>query len=79
MACYHLLSMFSFTDTKAAEYAATMLNKNEGTVQRWRNAVVWNDGVMLESKHGQHQRSGMLWRNEELIRKQGGTFGQMHM
>ena len=50
--CYHLVSMFSFTETKAAEYAATMLNKNERTVRPWRNEVVRNDGVMPESKHG---------------------------
>ena len=67
--CYHLVSMFSFTETKAAEYAATMLNKNERTVRRWRNAVVSNDGVMPESKHGRHQRIGVLWRNEELNKK----------
>ena len=30
--CFHLVSTFSFTETKAAEYAATMLNKNERTV-----------------------------------------------
>ena len=50
--CYHLVGMFSFTETKAAEYAATMLNKSEQTVRRWRNAVVRNDGIMPESKHG---------------------------
>ena len=46
--CYHLASTFSFTETKAAECAANMLNKGE----RWRNAVVRNGGVMPESKHG---------------------------
>ena len=48
--CYHLVGMFAFTETKAAEYAATMLKKNERTVRRWRNAVVKNDGVMPESE-----------------------------
>ena len=46
-----------------------MLNKNERTVRRWRNAVVRNDVVMPESKHGRHQRSGVMWRNEELNKK----------
>lgn len=31
--CYNLVSMFSFTETKAAEYAAAMVNKNERTVR----------------------------------------------
>ena len=66
---HHLVGMFSFTETKAAEYDATMLNKNERTVRRWRNAVVRNDGVMPESKHGRHQHSGVMWRNEELNKK----------
>lgn len=30
--CYHLVSTFSFTETKAAEYAATILNKSD---QKW--------------------------------------------
>ena len=64
--CYHLVGMFSFTETKSAEYAAKMLNKGERTVRRWRNEVVRNNGVMPESKHGRHQRSGVMWRNEEL-------------
>ena len=67
--CYHLVGMFSFTETKAAEYAATMLKKNERTVRQWRNEVVRNNGVMPESKHGRHQRSGVMWRNEELNKK----------
>ena len=67
--CYYLMGMFSFTETKAADCAATMLNKNERTVRRWRNEVVRNNGVMPESKHGRHQRSGVMWRNEELNKK----------
>ena len=38
--CYHLVSMFSFTETKAAEYAALMLNKSDRTVQRWRSGLI---------------------------------------
>ena len=67
--CYHLVSTFSFTETKAAEYAAEMLNKGERTVQRWRNEVVRHDRVMPEWKHGPHQRSGVMRRNEELNKK----------
>ncbi len=38
--CFQLVKQFEFTETKAAEYTATMLNKGERTVQRWRSALV---------------------------------------
>ena len=67
--CFHLVSTFSFTEIKAAEYTATMLNKNDGTVRRWRSRLIENDGVLPESVHGRYQRSGVLWSNEELNKK----------
>ena len=67
--CYHLVSMFSFTETKAAEYTAAMLKKNERTVRRWRSGLIDNDGVLPESQQGRYQRSGVLWQNEELNKK----------
>ena len=67
--CYHLVNMFSFTETKAAEYAASMLKKNERTVRRWRSGLIDNDGVLPESQQGRYQRSGVLWQNEELNKK----------
>ena len=57
--------MFSFTETKAAEYAASMV-KSERTMRRWRSGFIDNDGVLPESQHGRYQRSGLLWQNEEL-------------
>ena len=41
--CYHLVSKFSFTDTKAAEYAALMPNKSDRTVWWWRSRHMEND------------------------------------
>ena len=67
--CYHLVSMFSFTETKAAEYAALLLNKSDRTVRRWRSGLIENDGVLPESEHGKHQRTGVLWKDEDLNKK----------
>ena len=67
--CFHLVTLFSFTETKAAEYAATMLKKSDRTVRRWRSALIDNNGDTPECEHGKHQRSGVLWKNEELSKK----------
>ena len=66
--CYHLVGMF-FTETKAAEYAAQMLQKSDRTVRRWRSLLIGNDGVFPESEHGNHQRTGVLWKDEDLNKK----------
>ena len=67
--CCQLVHMFSFTETKAAEYAATMVKKSDRTVRRWRSGLIDNDGVLPESQQGCYQRSGVLWQNEELNKK----------
>ena len=67
--CYHLVHMFSFTETKAAEHAATMVKKSDRAVREWRKNVIDNDGVLPESQQGKYQRSGVLWQNEELNEK----------
>ena len=61
---------FSFTETKAAECAASMVKKSDRTVRRWRSALINNDGVLPESEQGRYQRSSVLWKNEELNKKQ---------
>ena len=63
--CFQLVKQFEFTETKAAEYTAAMLNKGERTVRRWRSALVENDGVLPESEQGRYQRSGVLWQNDK--------------
>ena len=67
--CYHLVRMFSFTETRAAEHAATMVKKSDRSVRRWQSEVIDNDGVLPESQQGRYQRSGVLWQNEELNKK----------
>ena len=67
--CYQLECMFSFTQTKAAEYAAAMVKKNERTVRRWRSGLIKNKGILPESQQGHYQQSGVLWKNEELNKK----------
>ena len=66
---YHFVHAFSFTETKAAEYAASVMKKSDRTVRRWRSALIDNDGVLPESEQGRYQRSGVLWQNEELNKK----------
>ena len=61
--------MFSFTETKAAEYAAAMVKRSDRTVRRWRSGLIDNDGVLPESQEGRYQRTGVLWYNEELNKK----------
>ena len=38
---------FSFTETKAAEYAASMMKKSDWTVRRWRSALIDNEGAEI--------------------------------
>ena len=61
--------MFSFTETKAAEYAVAMVKKSECTARRWRAGLIDNNGVLPESQQGRYQRSGILWQNEELNKR----------
>ena len=58
--------MFSFTETRATEHAATMVKRCSRTVRRWRSEVIGNDGVLPESQQGRYHRTGVLWQNEEL-------------
>ena len=66
--CYHFVHAFSFIETKAAEYAASMMKKSDRTARRWRSASI-DDGVLPELEQGRYQRSGVLWQNEELNKK----------
>ena len=50
--CFHLVSMLSLTETKAADCATTMMYKSEQTVRQWRNAIFRNNrDSYAESKH----------------------------
>ena len=65
---YHFVHAFSFIETKAAEYAASMMKKSDLTARRWRSALI-DDGVLPELEQGRYQQSGVLWQNEELNKK----------
>ena len=67
--CCQLVHMFSFTETKAAVYAAAMVKRSDRTVRRWRSGLIDNDGVLPESQEGRYQQTGVLWYNEELNKK----------
>ena len=58
--CYHLVDLLSFTETKAAEFAALMVKKSDRSVRRWRSGLIENGGVLPESQQGRYQRSGVL-------------------
>ena len=49
--------------------AADMIGKTDRSVRQWRTDMLNNDGVLLESKQGKYQRTGVLWNNEELNEK----------
>ena len=64
--CFQLEKVLAIGCTKAAEYAALMIGRNEQTVRQWRAKFFDNDGAVLESKQGKYQRSGILWFSESL-------------
>ena len=63
------ISMYVFLHSKAAEYAAAMVKKNERTVRRWRSGLIKNKGILPESQQVHYQQSGVLWKNKELNKK----------
>ena len=67
--CSTLVNEFSFTETRAAEFAAKIVNKSDRTVRQWRTDLISNNGTFPESKQGRYQRSGVMCANEELCEK----------
>ena len=67
--CFVLVKELAFTATRAAELTATVINKNDKTVRRWRTDLFANGGSFSESSQGRYQRTGVLWANEELNKK----------
>ena len=47
--CHQFVSLFQFTETKAAHYAANMVDRSDRTVCQWSHDRVSNDGVFPES------------------------------
>ena len=67
--CYYLVTLLSFTETRAAEFVSTIIGKSDRTIRQWRHDLISNDGILPGTKQGQYQRSGVLWQNEELSEK----------
>ena len=50
--CHNLVTVFTFTETHAAEYAAKMVYKSDRTVRKWHSDLVSNNGILSESMQG---------------------------
>lgn len=67
--CFQLKHTLRKGETEAAELAGLMIMKSEKTIRDWRAKFFANGGVVEETKQGRYQRSGVLWRNEDLNKK----------
>ena len=50
--CFVLVKELSFTETRAAELTAKVIDKNEKTVRRWHTDLIRNGGSFSESSQG---------------------------
>ena len=71
---YNLKAHLGKGETEAAELAGSMVNRSERTIHDWQSKFVANDFVLPDSKQGQYQRSGVLWKDQELNRRHLSTF-----
>lgn len=67
--CFVLVNELSFTETRAAQLTAKVINKNEKTVRCWRTDLITNKGSFSESRQGRYLMTGVLWANEELNKR----------
>lgn len=58
--CFSFMKEFAFTESRAAETTAKIINKADKTSRHWRTDLITNDGNFSESKQGKYQRSGVL-------------------
>ena len=66
---YNLKVHMGKGETEAAELAGMMVGRSERTIHDWQSRFIANDFILPDSKQGQYQRSGVLWKDEELNRK----------
>ena len=59
--CFQLSKTLDIGETKAAEYAALMIGRNEQTLREWRSSFFEHEGEIVDSSQGKYQRSGVLW------------------
>ena len=62
---FQLILLFNFTILKAAEYTAIIVQRSKRTIRKWRKQF-FAHGELQQSTQGKHERSGVLWANEEL-------------
>lgn len=67
--CFQLKNILGKGETEAAELAGMMIMKCEKTIRDWRSKFFDNGGVVEETKQGRYQRTGVLWKNEDLNKK----------
>ena len=63
---FQLVSVLGKSKTEAAELAGMMVGKSEQTIRQWKDSFLSNNGKILESNQGGYQRSGVIWKSEEL-------------
>ena len=61
-----LVRMCGVKKTEAAGIIGKVIDKSERTVREWRSIFYENDGSFPDSQQGCYQRTGVLWRVEEL-------------
>ena len=61
-----LVDICGVKKTEAAEVIGHLINKSERTVREWKTTFYANDGSFPDSEQGCYQRTGVLWRDEEL-------------
>lgn len=66
---FQLNSLLHKGETEAAELAGLMIGKSDRTVREWKANFHESGGKIPESKQGDYQRTGVLWKNETLNKK----------
>ena len=66
---FQLVSVLGKSKTEAAELAGMMVGKSEQTIRQWKGSFLANNGSVSESNQGGYQRSGVIWKSEELNEK----------
>ena len=67
----HSLMVFrlQFSLSDSAKMIGELLGFSDRTIREWRSIFINNEGSFPDSEQGKYQRSGVLWKNEELNKK----------
>ena len=75
--CFVLVKELSFTETKAAELSAKVINKNEKTIRRWPSDLVANGGSFSETARDDTRELECCGQVKNLTRRRLSTFEPM--